>query len=445
MSPRAHACSLLLSACIAIPRVLHAQPGELRIEEGYQWPGRAILRVSVTPGDLLIAKTGPGAPVFGMSLPWLRCGPLMVRGMVKQAFDPLSFSAWSGVFEERTGLALDSALESPGAGVLLMPVPEQCGVYCRNGREGGTELGVFGALPLGPGAAAECVCLSSRPDPQPASDEWFVSRCPFPGGTLTQIAARLKLDSPSLACSCAAGVSSAQLAAPGAFSLLWLRGRLPQVEGAVLLSGATPGYRAPDGASPGLASRSSAMLRFGPDHHRGIVEVGLSFAAAEPAFSPRREIPTHTTLRAAFSRDVELASARSLSLLVEAQKEVIRDCDGVREDTSRCGSTACISLGSVDLVSGVDCADHEGIRVRGGITARPSPRLRIGVEATGSLWGTAHPTASARAKLSVEGGDRRAVLQAGVEDCPLGSPVTGQAGELARHFRLSLSYSLRCP
>ncbi len=432
---------------MAVHSFAQAQPAEVRLEETYEWPGQAVLRWSLTQGDLLVVSrseqnsrgNGSRPPVFGICLPWLRCGPLLVRGMLRQVDDPLSFCAWSGVFQEHTGLALDGALQTPRAGVLFMPVPEQCGVYFRPGREGGTEFGAFGNIPLGAGAAAECVFLASRPDPHPASEEWFVTRSPFPGGDVTHFAARFVLDSPSLSCSYAAGASSAQLAAPGAFSVLWLRGRLPEIEGAVLVSGATPGYRAPDGIGTALASRFSASVRLGRDSRLGSLEAGYSFAAAEPGFSPRREVPTASTVRAAVSRDFAWESTRSLHVLLEAESEVSRDCDGVPEETSRCGSTACLTLGSVDITPGVNFSDNNGVRAHGGLTLRPSSRIRIGVEARGSELGTPHATGSALMKLEIAGGVQRVVLQTGIEDYPLEIPAA------AEHFRLSLSCSLHCP
>ena len=98
----------------------------------------------------------------------------------------------------------------------------------------------------------------------------------------------------------------------------------------MLLAGVTPGYRAPDGAGATAASRLSATVRLGDHHGAGSLEAGFSFAAAEPGFSPGREIPTRNIVRAAFTRDAESASGWPWSLLLEAEKDMSRDCDGVR-------------------------------------------------------------------------------------------------------------------
>jgi hypothetical protein len=99
----------------------------------------------------------------------------------------------------------------------------------------------------------------------------------------------------------------------------------------------------------------------------------------------------------------------------------------------------------MDVTAGVDCADHGGVGVEGGVALRPSSRLRIGLEAKAHQLGTPCPTGSMNVKLAVEGGGRRAALQTGIENCPLGNPASGQTEMLAAHFRLSLSCSLRCP
>ena len=412
-----------------------------------------MLLCSVTQDDLLLVSRverqaggndrGRAGLAAGISLPWLRCGPLLPRGMMRLVSDPVAFSAWSGVFDERTGFALDAGLQASRPGVLFMPLPDSLGLSCRPAREGGTEYGAFGRVPLGAGAAAECVFFASRPDPQPPPDEWFLSRSPFPGGDLTCLAARLVLDSPSLDFSYAAGASSARRAAPGAFSTLWIRGRLPRLECAVLLAGVTPGYRAPDGAGATAASRLSATVRLGDHHGAGSLEAGFSFAAAEPGFSPGREIPTRNIVRAAFTRDAESASGWPWSLLLEAEKDMSRDCDGVRHETSRCSSTTCLSLGSVELAAGIGISDHDGAGTSGRLRLRPSRNLRLGIEGKGEKLGAPSPTGSMIMKLAVETEGRSAAFWIGIEDYPLGGRALPPPADLAALLRVRLTCSAR--
>jgi hypothetical protein len=451
VSVRDFPCWLLLSACAAFPPSLQARPAAVVIEEVYEWPDRAVLRCRVSQGDLLfisrseqqVSPSGIAQDTLalGASLPWLRLGPLLTRGMLRLVSDPLGFSAWSGVFDERTGLVLDGALQTTRPGVLFMPAPEYGGVFCRPGSRGGTEYGAFGRLPLG-AAAVECAVLASRPEPAAAHDEWFMTRSPFPGGDLTHVAARIVLDSPALDLSYAAGASSARFAAPGAFSTLWIRGRLPEIEGALLLSGATPGYRAPDGGCTPDASRLSATARLGRDRGRGSIEAGFSFTTAEPGFAPCREIPTRCVLRAAFSRESVLVSDRPISLVLEAEKDINRDSDGIRQETTRCASTTCLSLGPVDLAAGLGLSDREGMNLLGRLALRPSSRLRLTAEARGGRLGTPKPIGSVSSKLAVETEGRSAALSAGLQDYPLAGPPPRDP---TRFLRVILSCSFRGP
>jgi hypothetical protein len=255
---------------------------------------------------------------------------------------------------------------------------------------------------------------------------------------------RLMLDSPTLSFSYSVGTSSAQFAAAGAFSTLWIRGRVPDVEAAVLLTGATSGYRSPEGACTSAASRISAFVRLGKDRSRGTLEAGISRDVAEQGLSPRREIPTRNVVRAALWREFAGRSFPLLSLLLEVEKSIGRDRDGVRSETARCGSTACMSLGSMDATTEVSVSDNEGFGARGALSLRPSSHLRIVVEGRGERLGSSGPAASMIMKMAVEHGTQRAAIQTGIEDYPLAGPASSPGKALASHLRLSLSCSVIC-
>ena len=423
---------------------------EIQTWQEYKWPDEAGIRWRFQEGDLLVSfsvfpRAGPAGlcaadgVVLGMSLPWLRCGPLLARGILRLASDPLGFSAWSGVFQERTTLVLDGELSSSKEGVLLMPIPDLCGVFCRPVRTGGNEFGAFGSVPLAAGVAAEGAILGSRPAPQAVPEEWFLARSSFPGGDVMDVCARLVVSSPSLGISFASGTSSAQWAAPGAFSNLWISGRFPALQAAVLLAGATPGYRAPDGACASAATRLSAMVRLGYDRRTGALEVDWSFTGARPSFSPQPEIPMGTTVRAVLSRDFERPSFPQLSLVVEGEKDISRGSNGVRSEASRCGTTACAGFEGMDVTAGVSLSGQEGARVLGALSLKPSSRLRILAAAGANRLAAASPVGSMSMKVSFERGEQRAAVQTGFEDFPLAS----KDGGFAKHFRLSLSCTIR--
>jgi hypothetical protein len=183
-------------------------------------------------------------------------------------------------------------------------------------------------------------------------------------------------------------------------------------------------------------------VRLGGNRRRGSIEAGFSFAAAEPGFSPGREIPTKNILRAAFSRDSAAGSACPVSLLLDAEKEVSRDSNGVRYGTSRCGATAGVSMGLVDLAAGAGVSDHEGVNLFGRLNVMPSARFRLGVEAKGRRLCAQEPAGSMIMKLVVQGAERSASLETGLEDFPLNGDISLPVAEF---LRMKLSCSVVLP
>jgi hypothetical protein len=72
-------------------------------------------------------------------------------------------------------------------------------------------------------------------------------------------------------------------------------------------------------------------------------------------------------VRAVLSRDYSLAPSRMLSVLLEAEKQISCDPEGLREETSRWGAAAIVSFGSMDVSSRVDSSDRNGLSVFGAV------------------------------------------------------------------------------
>jgi hypothetical protein len=375
------------------------------------------------------------APRLGVCLPWLRFGPLLPRGMLRQVSDPLGFSASSDVFQERTTLVLDGELSTASQGVLLMPGSGLCGVFCRPMRTGRNECGAFGRLPLAPGAAAEAVLLTSRPRAQEPPDEWFLSHGPFPGGDVTELCARFAASSPALEFSLTSGISSARWTDPGAFTNLLIAGRAPWLQAAVLLAGVTSGYRSPDGSCAGGAARVSGRVRLGNDRGAGLLEARWSFNVASPPFAPDAEIPTRATVGVELSRDFEGLSSPAISVVIEGEKDISRESSGMREESARCGSTVQAVFPGLGITSGFSLSALDGAGVLGSLVLTPSSRLRLLAEARGNRLASDSASASMTVKASFEHDGQKAAVQAGFVDCPLG----GAGFRLVECFRLSLS------
>ena len=445
---------------------LSAGADGIRVKQDYDWPADARARCLLRDGDLLVvlgwgagAVSSRGLPVAGLAgsglsgvgpptggaameglllgvcLPWLRFGPLLPRGMLRQVADPLGFSPASDVFQERTTLVLDGELSSAAQGVLLMPASGLCGVFCRPVSTGGNEYGVFGRLPLAPGASVEAVVLKSRPGAEDPPDDWFLSHGPFPGGDVTELCARLAAVSPGLGFSLTSGISSATWTAPGAFTNLLVSGRTPWLQAAVLLAGVTSGDRSPDGSCAGGAARVSGRARLGTDRAAGFLEAGWSFSVATPPFAPGSEIPTRTTVRAELSRDFDGLSSPAVSIVIQGEKDISRESSGIRAESSRCGSTVQAVFPGLGITTGFTLSGTDGVGLLGAFVLKPSPRLRLLAEAGANRLATDSASASASVKASLEHDNQKAAVQAGFVDCPL----CGAGTRLARCFRLSLS------
>jgi hypothetical protein len=414
-------------------------PAQVAVVERYDWPEGADIFLDLRRGDFALAARRDGESfALGVSLPWLQAGPLLGCGVLRQAADPLGFSARSGVFEERTSLALDASLRSSRQGAVIMPLPG-LGVFLRGCSAGGGELGVFGRLPLGAGAAVEGLALRSRPEPRGISDDWYFSRSPFPGGEVTHLCGRLLLDSPRLDFSFTGGASGCTRASPGAFAMAWLRARSSEAEASVLLAGATEGYRSPGGDCPSGGVLSSAGIRLGADPRLGTLEAGWSCLVENPGFAPGREIPTRCKLKLALSRDTMPRPDVLVSMIVQAEKEVSRDADGVEVEAARCSSAVSAGLDHVETRAGISLGGADGVVLQGSLAVRPSSCLGLGMEAELTHAEAASAAATMAVSVSISRRSTRAMLKAGLEDYP----VAGTAAGPARFLRITLSTSIR--
>jgi hypothetical protein len=436
---------LLCLHCAAAVRGA-AVPLELEVRERFDWPDDADTRISMRQGDLLFLTrwrdTGTGndgPPAGALALPFLLAGPVTGRGMLRLASDPLGFGAWSGVFRESTSLSLDSSLSSSWHGVVVTPLPGLCGLFARQ-REDGSESGAYLRIPLGAGAAAEGMLLRSRPLPASPAEEWFLPGSPFPGGEVTHVAGSLCLESPRFDCSFTMLGSSPQRAAPGSAASIWVRGRSREMEESLLVSAASSAYRSPAGRCLTDGSQVSAAVRVGGDQKAGTAAAGWSFTAGKPEFGPHREIPSRTLLRLDLARDFAAEADVPLSLLVHADKEILRDADGANREVARCGGALCVSSDWIVAKAGAGLSDSAGADVSAGLILAPGSSVRFSVEMQAAGLGSASPSASAVLTATIGSDGSSSVLSVGVDDYPLGAGGTPRP---EKSLRVSLSTSFR--
>ena len=436
--------ALALIPCSS-PAGLPAAPLEVGTQERLAWPAAGELRLSLQQGDVLLlsrwdagASSGsrPAAAGFASSL--LVVGPVAGRGILRLAADPLGFAAGSPVFRERTALVLDSSLRSSRTGLLVAPLPGCGGLFARE-HGGGTDCGAWVRVPLGSGAAAEGLLMSSRLQMSAGGDEWLLPNNAFPGGDMTNVAGRLCVESPRFDCSFTAFGSSARWAAPGSAVDLWIRGKSPWLDAAVLLAAAQPSYRSPDGAGLSDSWITSGSLGIGRDPRRGTAAVGITFGQDRLPFAPGPRVPCHALFQLDLERDFLVSPGAVLALRLDADKEVSWGTDGHRGDESRCGAGLQWEPGAVVLQAGAGLSERDGVEVRAAVALAPGSRVRGRVELRADALTTSSPTASVDLSVTHTAGAVTSTLTVGVADWPAAArrPVPGD------HLRVSLTTAVR--
>jgi len=418
-----------------------AAPSSVTVEQRYDWPRGAEIGARFRRDHLeLIARMDPDGAAAGISTPWLVAGPLVGRGLLRLASDPLGFSAESPVFEEGTGLALDASLESSRRGALLMPVPGALGLFAREGADG-DGFGAFADVALGTVGFMDALLLSSGPASRSAPDDWYFDRSPWPGGRIGHGCARLSARAGGLRWTLATGSSFAEWAPPGAFADLRMRGYTPGAEAAFLLAAVTPGYRSPDGKGTAEQSLAGMELRLGGDADRDEIDAAWSLVVERPSAVPGLEIPRHLRLRVALARRSCPAYDLPIRWIAEGDKDVYRAADGRREESSRLGSALSISTGETESRLSLGLSGADGARIAGEVALRPSAALRLGLDAGAQRLGTRSANASLEGMLVFSLRGERHEARAGIVDCPLAAGWR----RTARYVRLSLESSFRVP
>ena len=424
--------------CLGSAHPAPAAPASVTIEETYRWPRGAGVEARLRrDGLLVIANTDLQGVAAGLSSPWALAGPLVSRGLLRLASDPLGFSPESPVFEEGTALALDSSLESRRRGAALTPLPG-VGLFAREGPEG-HGAGIFTAVSPAGGLLLDGLLLSSWPAASAAGDEWYFDRSPSPGGQVTHGCARVSLGAGGLGWTVAAGASSAEWAGPGAFADVRLRGSAAGVETDVLLAAASPGYRSPDGKGTTEQSLAGVHLRVGGDGDRDRIDASWSLAVGRPSASPGLELPWRLRVRLALARQSSIAYDLPVWWIAEADKDVHRSADATQEEISRVSSAVSLAAGGVEARLSLGVSGTDGARIAGELALRPSSELRLGLETQAQRLGGPAANASLEGALVLSGPSDRHELRVGLVECPLWAGLAGAA----KSFRLSLASSFR--
>jgi hypothetical protein len=367
-------------------------------------------------------------------LPWLAAGILRPKGLLREAANPLGFSASSCVFAELPGFSLEESPEECGTrGVMCLPGSPNLGLFNVVLPSGAHQGGGFGVWTHLPWLRLEGVWSITSPAPESRSPDWFLAAAPWPGAELVDLAAHFALIGEGASLDAALGASAGELAPPGKFWILRGSASAGHAEIELLAAGVDPSYRAPDGSRPVDLQLVSAHVQLGEGLCRLVAGCDLAVGRAE--FSPHAAIPSSEALHALLVRKWKTGQRRVLTCSLEIDKRIRWDATARREEATRCVLVTQAAQGALDAAMELHCSSSNGFGAMLTARLRPSPRLRMSLEAgiDGGAGGTLAATLLCAARIGA--GDRIFTLEAGVE----GWQPDRQG--LLNHLRFTLAWS----
>ena len=400
-----------LAAAIRIP----ALPLVGGIESTYEWPGTLSLRCEISGGDSRIQLLVPadGAPAVGAAFPWLRLGPLAPSGLLREAANPLGYSAGSDVFVEPTRLLLDMSIPCGGIGFLFMPADESLGLFWRESTEGIGQVGFFASVVPGTGLRGEGFLSVSRPQPECTGEGWYATSLPYPGGMLFVAATRLLGEIPPGVLSATIGASAGENVAPASFLHLQLSAEAPGARASLLFGRVDRAYRSPSGSSSANCLEAAGAFAFA--FPVGSASLRCSLFLRQPGFAPSLFIGTVEKVEIGFERVLARESGGFASAGIEAAKSVTRDPRGTRTDWALCGVTAKGRWGRFELESraSLELPGRLEVDFAAAFSAARS-ETRVSFDVGISVPSSGAPALTATASLKRRGRDSAISLKAGI-------------------------------
>ena len=322
-----------------------AGPVTLQLSSALSWPGSLTLRGGLmsqdfrlaaacqAPASLSPAQPGPRELLAGVSLPWLRLGPLSPAGVLREAANPLGFEAGSDVFVQRTGFLLDLAIPARQAGALFMPIPRTFGVFYEPDGGGGQRLGCLASIGSQDGVSIEAFASLAEPPARDMGEEWLEDTAPFPGGRILVTAGRIRLGSPSLGITATLGASAGERCPPGRFIHLHCAVRTAGAGFYLLYAGADRAYLTPSGGH--CLDESLISTAFVLSGSSGSADVRLSRSVRQLPFSPGPDRGHQDEASISIQRVLVSSKALLLSGRIDGSTTICTDVDGTPQEGTR--------------------------------------------------------------------------------------------------------------
>ena len=384
-------------------------------------------------------QAGPRYPALAVSCPWLVCGPLTGEGLLREASNPLGFSAGSDVFAARTGMRLDGSLPAGPPGLLCMPLPGTLGFYSLPCSNGALVRGCFASIQACPGFRVEGFLSLSKSESEGSGEEWFLLTPEDPGGAMTSGGVRIGVDIDGLSLGATVGGSFPERAPSGSFQLLHGSWHQNEFFAEALAGRIEAAYRRPDGRdfAAGSAFSGSAGLEGAANSAR----VSYAVCVDRPGFAPRPFLPSSEVMGLLLTHSFATGAGLDVICRGQVEERISRDCTGARERTRRWSTSLRGRTGGLDTSAFVELNEPGGIGLSFSSTFQETQRSpRLSLESRLQPLGTESPLLTVLAGLQLEWKDARLSLESGMEEWALSSP----AADLARRVRLRVSWSTRC-
>ena len=284
----------------------------------------------------------------GISSPLITAGPVSLRGILAQLYNPLAHAPGSEVYSDPAELSLNIGLEVAGRrGLQLQAVPGHWNLLGIYKEQIGAQLGSVITAPLG--RRIDCVLvglLAGPPDRLADEQTWYAEKAIFPGGLISHLAGSLAWELNPFRFCLIAAASAGQWVGPGTFTTMHLSWRDRQIDLDLLLGYCSSGYLTPEGDIGELEWMIAGRAK------RDLGPLQLSAAC-------RREIDRLPVLPAEFRESLDQLNAGieiirktacgsvwSITGGSELEREWSRDGDGHSRFSLDAGSTVDWSLWS---------------------------------------------------------------------------------------------------
>jgi len=185
----------------------------------------------------------------GFSGPLVTAGPVSLRGILAQLYNPLAHGPGTQVCSDAAGLSLDIGLDvASRRGLQLQIIPGHWSLLGIYKKQIGAQVGSVIAVPLGRRIACTLVGLLSTPPDRLEDDQpWYAEQTPFPGGLVGHVAGSLVWELDPVRFSLAAAGSGGQWVAPGTLTTLNVGLSAVPVDLDLLIGSCSLGYFTPEG------------------------------------------------------------------------------------------------------------------------------------------------------------------------------------------------------